>query len=192
MKALALKQDVVIKKLKAVAFFLLIGVCTFAEDEVQHYETIESHVNGQTITAYLFKSDEQLDKSLDPIIKNTTDINSDSFMPNIKTIKEQIVSLDYIKSNYPKIYESLELRTFEILQETAKTINASSLYNAFGYKYFLYFSPIDNDNALGGLILLLKTDDEQINLSLTLYLLNGSIWYYTNQTLGLIEFFLSK
>ena len=117
MKALALKQDVVMKKLKATILFLLLIFCTFAEEEVLQYQMIENDVNGNTITTYLFKNDEQLDKNIDSIIKNTTDITSDSYMPNIKTIKEQFVSMDYIKSNYPKTYENLEeLRTFEILQ----------------------------------------------------------------------------
>ena len=162
------------KKYFLLIIFSLFTVSVFAKDESTMYWENEIDNDGQLITYYLLKTDEQLNYNLEDFIKTISGINNSYLMPNINTIKKQMVSEEYLEKNYPKIYKSMNSDN----PENSKKINWDD------YKYCFYGQALSNDS---GLFFLAKRIEEKIYFSLTIYTYNGLNWSYTNQSLDLLE-----
>ncbi len=162
------------KKIILLFLLALSTVSLFAKDDSTMYWENEIDNDGQLITYYLLKTDEQLNNNLENFIKTITGINNPYLMPNINTIKKQMVSEEYLKKNYPKIYESIKSDD----SENSKKINWDD------YKYCFYGQSLNNSS---GIFFLAKRFEEKIYFSLTLYTYNGLNWSYTNQSLDLFE-----
>ena len=129
---------------------------------------------GQLITYYLLKTDEQLNNNLENFIKTLTGINNPYLMPNLNTIKKQMVSEEYVKKNYPKIYESMKSDN----NQNSKKIDWDD------YKYCFCGQTLSNNS---GFFFLLKRIEDKLYFSFTSYTYGGLNWTYTNQSLDLYE-----
>ena len=162
------------KKYFLVFILTLFTVSLFAKDESTMYWENEIDNDGQLITYYLLKTDEQLNYNLENFIKTLTGINNSYLMPNMNTIKKQMVSEEYLKKNYPKIYKSMK----------SDNDNNTKKINWDDYKYCFYGQSLSNNS---GIFFLLKRIEDKIYFSLTSYTYGGLNWNYTNQSLDLFE-----
>ena len=162
------------KKYVLIILLTLFTVSLFAKDDSTMYWEKEIDNDGQLITYYLFKTDEQLNYNLENFIETLTGINNSYLMPNINTIKKQMVSEEYLEKNYPKIYKSMKSDN----SENSKKIDWDD------YKYFFYGQSLNNNS---GIFFLAKRIEEKIYFSITLYMYGGLNWSYTNQSLDLFE-----
>lgn len=164
--------------------FMIFSFLTFAEDESSMYWEKEIDMNGQLITYYLFKTDEQLLNNIELIIKTITGINNEYFMPNINSIRKQMVSEKYIEKNYPQVYK----RFIEQNNDDNSEELESSAIDWDDYKYCFFGFSLGNDV---GVLILFKRIDEKVYFSLSIYMFGGLDWNYTNKTLDLFENTLS-
>ena len=94
------------KKLLMALVLSLMVVGIFAQETDNTYWYREIDVNGKLITYYFCKTDAQFDNTFKDIVKDKLGIVSYQ-EPNWNSIKDSLVSVEYIKNNYPKFYKSI-------------------------------------------------------------------------------------
>ena len=162
------------KKHVLIAVSVLLPFFIFAKDDATTYWEKEIDMDGQLVTYYLVKTDEQLSYNLEYFIKELTGIESDTFMPNTSLIKKQMVSEEYLKSKHPKIY-------------THFMENDSSEESKIDWEEYKYcFTGLSYSDELG-LVCLLKRNNDKKYFSMAMYMYGGLNWAYTTQILDLIE-----
>ena len=168
-------------KMKKKIFFSFISmflpIFLFAKDESTMYWEKEIDVDGQLMTYYFMKTDEQLSNNLENFIEILTGINNSYLKPNFNTIKKQMFSVELLEKKYPNIYRLW----------IEPNISNDSSENAIDWENFKYcFSgqPLNNNS---GAFFLFKKIEEKVYFSLTVYMYGGLEWYCTNQTLDLLE-----
>ena len=169
------------KKLLFISLLLSISFVLFAKNEEPQYEEIEIDVNGELLTYYFFKTEEQLDNSINTLIKKIANIRYDFYMPSINTLKTQMVSGEYLEKNSPKFYKAFVLDNLN-----NDNGNNTPIIDFTNYKYCLCGQVMDNQT---GILLLLKNVGEKAYLSMAIYMYSGMEWYYTKQALEFIEYF---
>ena len=96
------------KKILGIILFL----CTFSlfaqeTDNTYWYKEIDVDVDGRLLTYYFCKTDAQFDNTFKDIVKEQLGITYSSREPNWNSIKSGLVSIEYIKKNFPKIHKSI-------------------------------------------------------------------------------------
>ena len=162
------------KKLFCICILTVLSLSLFANDDSKMYWEKEIDRDGQLITYYLLKTDAQLSNNLEEFIRTITGIRLVSHMPNINTIRKQMVSEEYIEKKYPKLYKYLE----------GNNSDDSNKIEWDEYKYCFFGQPLTNES---GLLLLARRLDDKIYFSIAVYTYGGLDWYYTNQSLDLFE-----
>ena len=94
------------KKLLMALVLSLMVVGIFAQETDNTYWYREIDVNGKLITYYFFKTDAQFDNTFKDIVKDQLGIVSYQ-EPNWNSIKSELISIEYIKKNFPKLYKSI-------------------------------------------------------------------------------------
>ena len=90
-------------------FVLILFLCTFslfAQETDNAYWYKEIDVDGRLLTCYFCKTDAQFDNTFKYIVKDKLGIVSYQ-EPNWNTIKDSLVSVEYIKKNFPKFYKGM-------------------------------------------------------------------------------------
>ena len=165
------------KKYLILFISLLFPILLFAKDESTMYWEKEIDVDGQLMTYYFMKTDEQLSNNLENLIETLTGINNSYLKPNINTIKKQMVSADFLEKKYPNIYRLW-------IEPNIADDSSENTIDLEDYKYCFFGQPLDNTS---GVFFLFKKSEEKVYFSLTVYMYGGLEWYYTNQALDLFE-----
>ena len=152
---------------------VLLSFTIFAKDESNMFWEKEIDSDGQLFTYYCFKTDEQLLNNLEKLTKTITGISNPLLLPNINSMKTQMVSAEYIQNNYPKIYNLM----------TNQNSNSSKI-EWEDYKYCFLGQALNNEE---GVLFLVKKINEKVYFSVTLYSNRGLNWIYTNQFLEIYE-----
>ena len=90
---------------------ILMGIvllCTFslfAQEADNMYWCNEADVDGRPLTYYFCKTDDQFDNAFKSLVKEQLKIDYQE--PNWNTIKNSLVSVEYIKKNFPKFYNCM-------------------------------------------------------------------------------------
>ena len=87
---------------------LILFLCTFslfAQEADNAYWYKEIDVDGRLLTCYFCKTDAQFDNTFKDIVKDKLGITYSFIEPNWNTIKDSLVSGEYIKKNFPKFYK---------------------------------------------------------------------------------------
>ena len=95
--------------MKKILMVLVLFLCTFslfAQETDNTYWYREIDVNGKLITYYFCKTDAQFDNTFKDIVKDQLGIVSYQ-EPNWNSIKSELISIEYIKKNFPKLYKSI-------------------------------------------------------------------------------------
>ena len=79
----------------------------FAQEANNMYWDKEIDVDGKLLTYYFCKTDAQFDNTFKDIVKDQLGITYSSREPNWNTIKSSLVSIEYIKKNFPKFYNCM-------------------------------------------------------------------------------------
>ena len=162
------------KKLLFISLLLSITFVLFAQNNSSQYEEIEAESDGMLLTYYFFRTEEQLDNNINDIIQKITTIRYTTFKPNINLMKKHMVSIEYVEKNYPKFYKLYK----------NQVADDSSSFRHKDYEYALFGRAIDTNN---GLLFLFRKVNGKVYFSISIYLLGGGLWYYTDQTLSLLE-----
>lgn len=93
--------------MKKILIGLVLFLCTFslfAQETDNTYWYKEIDVGGRLLTCYFCKTDAQFDNTFKDIVKDKLGIVSYQ-EPNWNSIKDSLVSREYIKKNFPKFYK---------------------------------------------------------------------------------------
>ena len=94
---------------KILVIVLSLFLCTFslfAQETDNTYWYKEIDAGGRLLTYYFCKTDAQFDNTFKYIVKDQLGIKYSSQEPNWNSIKSGLVSEEYIKKNFPKLYKS--------------------------------------------------------------------------------------
>ena len=108
---------------------LILFLCTFslfAQEPDNTYRYNKVDVGGRLLTFYFCKTDAQFDNTFKSIVKEQLRIGYNE--PNWNTIKNSLVSVEYIKKNFPKFY---------------KGISDDNIVNLDNYKYCWCIQNVD-------------------------------------------------
>ena len=108
---------------------LILFLCTFslfAQEADNMYWHNEIDVDGRLLTYYFCKTDAQFDNTFKSVVKEQLKIKYHE--PNWNTIKSSLVSVEYIKKNFPKFY---------------KGMSDDNIVNLDNYKYYWCIQNID-------------------------------------------------
>ena len=86
------------------SLMMTFGLFTQETDNTYWYKEID--VDGKLITYYFCKTDAQFDNTFKDIVKEQLGIVSYQ-EPNWNSIKSELISREYIKKNFPKLYKSI-------------------------------------------------------------------------------------
>ena len=87
---------------------LILFLCTFslfAQEPDNMYRYSEADVDGRLLTYYFCKTDAQFDNTFKSVVKEQLRIGYNE--SNWNTIKSSLVSVEYIKKNFPKFYKNM-------------------------------------------------------------------------------------
>lgn len=87
------------------SLMMTFGLFTQETDNTYWYKEID--VDGKLITYYFCKTDAQFDNTFKDIVKDQLGIIYSSREPNWNSIKSELISIEYIKKNFPKLYKSI-------------------------------------------------------------------------------------
>ena len=152
--------------MKKILMALVLSLCTFSlfaqeTDNTYWYEEID--VGGRL---YFCKTDAQFDNTFKDIVKDKLGIVSYQ-EPNWNSIKDSLVSVEYIKNNYPKFY---------------KSIADNNIVNLDNYKYYWCIQNVDGMY----LVSVAKRINGTVYISLSA-MYGHYHWAYTLETLELFE-----
>lgn len=95
------------KVLMGIVLSLMMTVGMFTEETDNEYWHKEIDVDGKLITYYFCKTDTQFDNTFKDIVKDQLGITYSFREPNWNYIKSGLVSIEYIKKNFPKFYNCM-------------------------------------------------------------------------------------
>ena len=144
--------------MKKILIGLVLFLCTFsffAQETDNTYWCKEIDVDGRLLTCYFCKADAQFDNTFKDIVKDKLGITYSFREPNWNYIKDSLVSIEYIKKNFPKFYKSMSIVNLDnykycwciqnvdgmYLINVAKRINGTvymSLSAMYGYYQWAY------------------------------------------------------
>ncbi len=151
---------------------IILFLCTFslfAQETDNTYWYKEIDVDGMLLTYYFCKTDAQFDNTFKDIVKDQLGIVSYQ-EPNWNSIKSGLVSREYIKKNFPKLY---------------KSISDNNKVNWDNYKYCWC---IQNINGMY-FISVVKRINDTVYMSLSA-MYGYYQWAYTLETLEAFEILL--
>lgn len=94
--------------MKKILIGLVLFLCTFslfAQETDNTYWYKEIDVDGRLLTCYFCKTDAQFDNTFKSVVKEQLRIGYNE--PNWNSIKNSLVSVEYIKKNFPKFYKNM-------------------------------------------------------------------------------------
>ena len=92
------------KVLTILLLSLIMTVGMFTEETDNEYWYKEIDVDGRLLTYYFCKTDAQFDNTFKYIVNEQLGITYSFKEPNWNSIKSGLVSIEYIKKNFPKFY----------------------------------------------------------------------------------------
>lgn len=107
----------------------LASFSVFAQETDNTYWCKEIDVNGRLLTYYFCKTDAQFDNTFKDIVKDKLGITYSFREPNWNSIKDSLVSGEYIKKNYPKFYKFMT--------------DYNNIVNLDNYKYYWWILNVD-------------------------------------------------
>ena len=102
------------------------GMFTQETDNTCWHKEID--VDGRLLTCYFCKTDAQFDNTFKDIVKDKLGITYSFREPNWNSIKDSLVSEEYIKKNFPKFYKSM---------------SDDNIVNLDNYKYYWCIQNVD-------------------------------------------------
>ena len=148
---------------------LILFLCTFslfAQETDNTYWYKEIDVDGRLLTCYFCKTDAQFDNTFKDIVKDKLGIVSYQ-EPNWNTIKDSLVSGEYIKKNFPKFY---------------KNMADDNIVNLDNYKYYWCIQNVDGMY----LVNVAKRINDIVYMSISI-MYGYYQWAYTLEALELFE-----
>ena len=103
------------KVLTILLLSLIMTVGMFTEETDNTYWYKEIDVDGRLLTCYFCKTDAQFDNTFKHIVNEQLGITYSFEEPNWSSIKSGLVSIEYIKKNFPKIYKGITDDIAEII-----------------------------------------------------------------------------
>ena len=94
--------------MKKILMGIVLSLCTFslfAQEADNTYWYNEADVDGRLLTYYFCKTDAQFDNTFKSVVKEQLGIDYNE--PNWNSIKSGLVSIEYIKKNFPKLYSCM-------------------------------------------------------------------------------------
>lgn len=152
------------KILMGIVLFLCI-FSLFAQETDNWCKEID--VNGRLLTYYFCKTDDQFDNTFKDIVKEQLGITYSFREPNWNTIKDSLVSGEYIKKNYPKSYKFMT--------------DYNNIVNLDNYKYYWWILNID------GMYLVNVAKRINGTVYMSISAMYGYQWTYTLEALELFE-----
>lgn len=156
--------------MKKILIGLVLFLCTFslfAQETDNTYWCKEIDVDGRLLTCYFCKTDAQFDNTFKDIVKDKLGITYSFREPNWNSIKDSLVSGEYIKKNFPKFY---------------KFMADDNIVNLDNYKYCWYIQNVDGMY----LINVAKRINDTVYMSLSI-MYGYYQWAYTLEALELFE-----
>ena len=95
------------KVLTILLLSLIMTVGMFTEETDNEYWYNEADVDGRLLTYYFCKTDAQFDNIFKHIVNEQLGITYSFREPNWNSIKSGLVSIEYIKKNFPKFYNCM-------------------------------------------------------------------------------------
>ena len=95
------------KVLTILLLSLIMTVGMFTEETDNEYWYNEADVDGRLLTYYFCKTDAQFDNTFKHIVNEQLGITYSFKEPNWNSIKSGLVSIEYIKKNFPKFYSCM-------------------------------------------------------------------------------------
>ena len=95
------------KALTILLLSLMMAVGVFAQETDNAYWYKEIDVDGRFLTYYFCKTDAQFDNTFKDIVNEQLGITYSFREPNWNSIKSGLVSIEYIKKNFPKFYNCM-------------------------------------------------------------------------------------
>ena len=95
------------KILMGIVLCLMMAFGIFAQETDNTYWHKEIDVDGKPLTYYFCKTDAQFDNTFKDIVKDQLGITYSFREPNWNYIKSGLVSIEYIKKNFPKFYKGM-------------------------------------------------------------------------------------
>ena len=148
---------------------LVLFLCTFslfAQETDNTYWYKEIDVDGRLLTYYFCKTDAQFDNTFKDIVKDKLGIVGYQ-EPNWNTIKNSLVSGEYIKKNFPKFY---------------KFMADDNIVNLDNYKYYWCIQNVDGMY----LVNVAKRINDIVYMSISI-MYGYYQWAYTLEALELFE-----
>lgn len=116
------------KILMGIFLGLMMTFSLFAQETDNTYWRKEIDVDGRLLTYYFCKTDAQFDNTFKDIVKDKLGITYSFREPNWNYIKNGLVSIEYIRKNFPKSY---------------KSITDNNTINWDNYKYYWWIQNVD-------------------------------------------------
>ena len=155
--------------MKKILMGLILFLCTFslfAQEPDNTYWYKEIDVDGRLLTYYFCKTDAQFDNTFKYIVKDKLGIVSYQ-EPNWNSIKNSLVSVEYIKKNFPKFY---------------KGMLDDNIVNLDNYKYYWCIQNVDGMY----LVNVAKRVNDIVYMSISI-MYGYYQWAYTLEALELFE-----
>ena len=167
------------KVLTILLLSLIMTVGMFTEETDNEYWYNEADVDGRLLTYYFCKTDAQFDNTFKHIVNEQLGITYSFREPNWNSIKSGLVSIEYIKKNFPKFYFSRTIIT-SIINCMADDI-AESIEKYSDYKYCWCIQNICGTPFINVAEMINGT----VYMSLSVY--RHYQWVYTLETLAALE-----
>ena len=139
----------------------------FAEETDNTYWYKEIDVDGRLLTYYFCKTDTQFDNTFKDIVNKQLGITYSFREPNWNYIKDSLVSVEYIKKNFPKFY---------------KGMSDDNIVNWDNYKYFWCIQNVDGMHLINVITRINGTVYMSLSAMYGYYQ-----WKYTLEALELFE-----
>lgn len=155
------------KKILVFVLSLMMTVGMFAQETDNTYWFREIDVDGRLLTYYFCKTDAQFDNTFKDIVNGQLGIRYSYQEPNWNSIKNSLVSEEYIKKNFPKCY---------------KSIADNNIVNWDNYKYYWCIQNISGTYFIN----VAKRVNDTVYTSLII-MYGYYQWAYTLETLAAFE-----
>ncbi len=134
------------------------------KDKSDIVKEIDSN-HGKLCTVIYVRNEEVFNNNIESLIRDNLDILS-FCLPDISSLKDSMVTRDYIKEHYPKFYSSP---------------NGSKIEDKVGYDFTILTQILDDTSG----IVAIRHNDKYIGYAL--YIKGGLVWYYTKEVLSMME-----
>ena len=156
------------KALTILLLSLMMAVGMFAQEADNTYWCNEADVDGRLLTFYFCKTDAQFDNTFKSVVKDKLGITYSFREPNWNSIKSGLVSIEYIKKNFPKFYKFMT--------------DDNNIVNLDNYKYYWCIQNVDGMY----LVNVAKRINDIVYMSISI-MYGYYQWTYTLEALELFE-----